>query len=78
MIDALKPAADKLLEMAGKGGVPNAEAMQAIAKAAAEGAETTKSMAPRLGRASYLNGLAVRGHPDGGAMAVSIWLKAIS
>ncbi|MBN9068643.1 MAG: dihydroxyacetone kinase subunit DhaK [Rhizobiales bacterium] len=77
MIDALKPAADKLMEMAGKSAF-NAEAIQAAAKAAAEGAEATKSMAPRLGRASYLNEHIVRGHPDGGAVAVSVWLKAIS
>lgn len=46
---------------------------QAIA-AGVVGAEATKTMQPRLGR--YLGDRAI-GHPDGGAVAVTVWLKAI-
>lgn len=74
MIDALYPAAttfrDKLAD-----GVPVDDAWHAAVKAGSDGAEATKTMKPRLGRASYLGDRAV-GHPDGGAVAVGIWLEA--
>ncbi|MEI6161077.1 MAG: DAK2 domain-containing protein [Roseococcus sp.] len=34
-------------------------------------------MTPRLGRASYM-GARTLGIPDGGAVAVSIWLRALA
>jgi dihydroxyacetone kinase len=34
-------------------------------------------MTPRLGRASYL-GDRTRGIPDGGAVAVTIWMQALA
>lgn len=45
--------------------------------AAEAGAAATAQMRPRLGRASYLGDRAL-GTPDGGAVAVSIWLKALA
>ena len=49
----------------------------AAAEAAAEGAAATAEMRPLQGRASYLSERAL-GVPDGGAVAVSIWLGAIA
>lgn len=75
MIDALHPAAqtfrDRLAE-----GLSADEAWKAAVEAGIAGAEATKTMKPRLGRASYLGERAV-GYPDGGAIAVTIWLEAI-
>lgn len=48
-------------------------AWKAAVEAGLAGAEATKAMKPRLGRASYLGDRAV-GHPGG---AVGIWLAAI-
>ena len=44
-------------------------------EAAESGVEATAQMKPRLGRSSYL-GDRVLGHPDPGAKAVAIWLRA--
>ena len=46
-------------------------------RGAESGAAATAQMHPRLGRASYLSERAL-GVPDGGAVAVSIWLNAIA
>ncbi|MFV0244725.1 MAG: dihydroxyacetone kinase family protein [Qingshengfaniella sp.] len=70
MVDALAPA---LAAMAGSGG-PSAR-LAAAAKAAEDGAEATRQMAPRRGRSSYV-GARVIGHPDPGAVAVAMWLGA--
>ena len=76
MLDALHPAV-----VAFKAGlarnVPVAEAWSEAVRAAEEGAAATARMAPRLGRASYLGGRAL-GVRDGGAVAASIWLRAIA
>jgi triose/dihydroxyacetone kinase / FAD-AMP lyase (cyclizing) len=66
MLDALDPFVTTL--ESGQG------AMAAVA-AAERGAEATASMKPRLGRSSYL-GDRVLGHPDPGAKALAIWLRA--
>ncbi|ODT78722.1 MAG: dihydroxyacetone kinase [Pelagibacterium sp. SCN 64-44] len=68
MIDALLPA----LAAGQEGG-----GLDAIAQAADEGAQATSAMFPALGRASYLGQRAL-GVPDGGAVAVSIWLRALA
>ena len=47
------------------------------ADASEAGAAATAEMFPALGRASYLGQRAL-GIPDGGAVAVSIWLKALA
>jgi dihydroxyacetone kinase len=67
MIDALVPAAEAWRQGADFRGVAAAEA----------GAEATSAMFPALGRASYLGNRAV-GTPDGGAVAVAIWLRALA
>ncbi|RDV05008.1 dihydroxyacetone kinase family protein [Undibacter mobilis] len=67
MLDALIPASQAWLD----GSWPDA------VRAAEGGALRTADMYPRLGRASYLGDRAV-GVPDGGAVAVTIWMAAIS
>lgn len=76
MVDALVPAAEAFRTIA-QGGGSAAKAVAAAAAAARKGAEQTKTMHPRLGRASYLGERAM-GVPDGGAVAVAIWLEALA
>jgi triose/dihydroxyacetone kinase / FAD-AMP lyase (cyclizing) len=52
------------------------QAVWAAVEAAEQGAAATAQMKPKLGRSSYL-GDRVLGHPDPGARAVSIWLRAV-
>jgi dihydroxyacetone kinase len=66
MLDALDPFVKTLQQGAG---------LKAAVEAAERGAEATAQMKPRLGRSSYL-GDRVLGHPDPGAKAVAIWLRA--
>jgi dihydroxyacetone kinase len=66
MLDALDPFV-KTLQQHGT--------LAAAVKAAEDGAAATAGMKPRLGRSSYL-GDRVLGHPDPGASAVVIWLRA--
>lgn len=75
MIDALHPAAQTFKEKIAQG-LSTDDAWQHAVAAGIAGADATTTMTPRLGRASYLGERAV-GHPDGGAIAVSIWLRAI-
>lgn len=74
MVDALVPAA-QALSGAVSGGATARDALRACADAAARGAASTATMLPRLGRASYLGERAL-GIPDGGAVAVQVWLGA--
>jgi dihydroxyacetone kinase len=76
MVDALSPAATAFRAAQASGKSAKA-ALEAAADAAEEGAAHTATLEPRLGRASYLGARAV-GVPDGGAVAVSIWLRAIA
>ena len=76
MLDALLPAADAF-EGSLERGEGAAVALQAAAAAAESGAAATAAMRPRLGRASYLGDRAI-GIQDGGAMAVAIWMRALS
>jgi dihydroxyacetone kinase len=75
MVDALRPAAEVFWSSANakESGV---EAWKAAVRAAEEGAEATRAMTPRLGRASYLGDRA-KGHPDAGAAAVLEWMKTV-
>jgi triose/dihydroxyacetone kinase / FAD-AMP lyase (cyclizing) len=66
MLDALDPFVKALQQ---------GEGLKAAVEAAERGAEATAQMTPRLGRSSYL-GDRVLGHPDPGAKAVAIWLRA--
>jgi dihydroxyacetone kinase len=72
MLDALDPFIKALKDSAAKS---SREILLAAVQAAEEGAEATTHMKPRLGRSSYLRDR-VLGHPDPGAKAVAIWLRA--
>jgi dihydroxyacetone kinase len=74
MLDALDPIV-RVLKTAGTNSLR--EVLMTAAEAAERGAEATAQMKPRLGRSSYLQDR-VLGHPDPGAMAVSIWLRAVA
>lgn len=76
MVDALFPAAQAFQRVADQGGSIGA-AVSAASAAARKGAEETRHLYPRLGRASYVDERAI-GVPDGGAIAVSIWLDALA
>jgi ATP-dependent dihydroxyacetone kinase len=73
MVDALQPAVEAWAKASGE---PAARAWAQAVAAAEQGAETTAQMTPKLGRASYLGDRAV-GVPDGGAVAVTVWMKAL-
>ncbi len=75
MLDALHPAAAALQEALANG-EPAREALIRAINAAQQGAERTASVVARRGRSSYLGERAI-GHPDPGAEAVVVWLKAI-
>ena len=74
MLDALAPFVNSFRDA---GGELSREKLLAAVEAAEHGAEATAHMKPRLGRSSYL-GDRVLGHPDPGAKAVAIWLRAAS
>ncbi|MFL6302177.1 MAG: dihydroxyacetone kinase subunit DhaL, partial [Candidatus Sulfotelmatobacter sp.] len=74
MLDALAPYAKSLKSARGE---PSREILLIAVRAAEDGADATAQMKPRLGRSSYL-GDRVLGHPDPGAKAVAIWLRAAS
>jgi ATP-dependent dihydroxyacetone kinase len=73
MLDALDPFVESLKEAAGKW---SRDVLFTAVEAAERGAERTAKMKPRRGRSSYL-GDRVLGHPDPGAKAVAIWLRAV-
>jgi dihydroxyacetone kinase len=75
MLDALDPFVKALKK--GAGGKSSREAVLAAVEAAERGVAATAQMKPRLGRSSYL-GDRVLGHPDPGAKAISVWLRAAS
>ncbi|MEX3824164.1 DAK2 domain-containing protein, partial [Paraburkholderia sp. BR14262] len=75
MLDARVPAVD-VLESALKSARPVGEAWAQAVSAAESGAKSTAQMTPRAGRASYLGARAI-GTPDGGAVVVACWLKAL-
>ena len=72
MLDALIPFAESLK---GAGENLSGETFLSAFEAAERGADATAQMTPRVGRSSYL-GARVLGHPDPGARAVAIWLRA--
>ena len=75
MVDALRPAADAFAAATATGAALG-PAWQAAIAAAEQGLLATRSMRPGAGRASYLGDRAT-GIPDGGAAAVTIWMKAL-
>ena len=70
MLDALIPALEAWRDNGSSG-------FAAAVSAASAGAAATATMTPQQGRASYLSDRAL-GVPDGGAVAVSIWLSAVA
>jgi dihydroxyacetone kinase-like protein len=72
MLDALVPAAQAAATNAEEGGSLS-EALDAAAEAADSGAQATRSMVPRLGRAGWLAERSA-GHEDAGARMVAIIL----
>ena len=69
MLDALIPALQAASE--------TNPTLAAVAQAAETGAKATTTMIPRRGRSSYLGARAL-GHPDPGAVAVAVWLRALA
>lgn len=76
MLDALIPFTETLTAEIAAGRSPGRALIDA-AGAAEEGARATAQMLPRCGRSSYL-GERCLGHPDPGATAVAVWLRAVS
>lgn len=70
LVDALEPAASAFEDAAKLGGSP-AECAAAAAKAAREGAEATRLMIAKRGRAHYVGERGL-GHPDAGAIAIAM------
>lgn len=76
MLDALIPALEEWQEASDAGSTPS-QAFFRAADAAARGAQMTSTLTARVGRSSYLGERAI-GVPDGGAVAVSLWMRAIA
>lgn len=77
MLDALLPAVRAAEDALAKG-VSGPEVAAAAAAAAAAGAEATRSMDAKAGRASYVPGAAGAAVPDPGAAAVAVWVQAVA
>ena len=75
MVDALAPAV-RAFQKALAEGASSADALSALADAAAAGAEATISMHALKGRASYLGPRSV-GHEDPGAASTALILRAL-
>ena len=75
MMDAFLPALEALKAADPARGIQ--AALQQAARAAAQGAEGTKAMRAKFGRARNL-GDRVIGHPDPGAVSVSLLFKGLS
>jgi dihydroxyacetone kinase-like protein len=76
MVDAWLPGAEAA-EAARAAGQPLAACLDAAAKAAAEGAESTKAMLASKGRASRLGERSL-GHMDPGAASAALMLKVMA
>ena len=76
MLDALLPASEALFDALAQDQPPRM-ALASAADAAERGARATASLTPRRGRSSYLGQRAI-GHPDPGAEAVALWLRAVA
>ncbi len=75
MVDALAPATRAFGKAIAEGAAPD-EALDALAEAAAAGAEATIPMQALKGRASYLGPRSV-GHEDPGAVSTALILGAL-
>jgi dihydroxyacetone kinase-like protein len=74
MIDALAPAAERAHELRT---APPAASLAAVAEAAHDGVERTKTMAARTGKARALGERSL-GHADPGALSVYLILRSMS
>ena len=75
MLDALVPAVEAFEQIASTASA--VECTKAMAKAAKDGFEATKTMSAKAGRASYTSEAVQAGHGDPGAFACAGWLKFI-
>jgi dihydroxyacetone kinase len=75
MLDALIPFAETFRSGL-LAGLNASEALTSAVDAAETGAKATASMFPKRGRSSYLGDRAL-GHPDPGAVAAAVWLRAV-
>lgn len=75
LIDALVPAADSLTASA-EAGEELLPAMKKAAKAAVDGAESTKKIAAKMGRAGTVGDRSI-GYPDAGAFGVGVIFTGI-
>lgn len=73
VVDAMEPAAEKAAELSS---APLPEAVAAVSDAAEAGKEASKAMVAKFGRAKTL-GEGCIGHPDAGALSVTIIVKAM-
>jgi phosphoenolpyruvate---glycerone phosphotransferase subunit DhaL len=76
MMDALQPAVEAF-DAAARAGKHVEEAMQDAAAAAQTGADRTKEMIARFGRAKFL-GEKTRGTPDAGATSIALLFRGFS
>ena len=76
MIDALEPASEAF-DVSSKNGGTLVQCLESSYEAAQKGAEYTKTIAAKKGRASYLGERSI-GHQDPGATSVTIILKALT
>lgn len=76
MLDALAPAADVLSKRA-ESGDTLASALRQAATAAEQGAEATRAMQARRGKASYMGGASI-GPIDPGAMSVAMMMRCLA
>lgn len=77
MVDAIVPAAEAAAAAAKETGATSASVLHAAAEAAAAGAEHTKDLVARIGRASRL-GDRTLGHQDPGATSVTLVLESLA
>jgi dihydroxyacetone kinase-like protein len=76
MMDALVPAV-QVFEAAAESGESIAQAMERAAAAASDGAQATKDMIAKYGRAKFL-GEKTRGSPDAGATSIALLFRGFS
>ncbi|XP_024858021.1 triokinase/FMN cyclase isoform X2 [Kryptolebias marmoratus] len=76
MLDALCPAADELMKLTAAPPAGRMAALRAAAQAASSGAEATRGLTARAGRASYIAADRVT-LPDPGAVAVASIFRAV-
>ncbi|XP_029943939.1 triokinase/FMN cyclase [Salarias fasciatus] len=76
MLDALSPAVDELMSLRAAPPADHMAVLQAAVQKAASGAEATRSLTARAGRASYIAAERVT-QPDPGAVAVAAIFRAV-